>query len=134
MTEYEISQKIKGKIFYQSEPEYHEARRKLCEKIAKLNSIANINGKGRDDLSYDILEAAENVLKKISDSQSKSLRTVAEKIRESFNKLRDVLKGFAENIEGVDPQLRNNCDLVEALADYEVNWEKGKRYFVEKRK
>ena len=52
------------------------------------------------------------MLKKISDSQSKSLRTVAEKIRESFNKLRDVLKGFAENIELVDPQLRNNSDLV----------------------
>lgn len=134
LTEYEANQKIKGKIFYHSEPEYHQARRKLCQKIAKLNSIANIYGKGRDDLSYDILEAAENVLKKISDSQSKSLRTVAEKIRESFNKLRDVLKGFAENIEMVDPQLRNNCDLVDALAQYEVHWEKGKRYFVEKRK
>ena len=109
---YENSQKIRGKIFYQTEPEYHDARRKLCQKIAKLNSIANINGKGRDDLSYDILVAAENVLKKISDSHSKSLRTVAEKIRESFNKLRDVLKGFAESIELVDPQLRNNSDLV----------------------
>ena len=81
LTQYQTNQKIRGKIFYHTEPDFHEARRKLCEKIAKLNSIANINGKGRDDLSYDILVAAENVLKKISDSQSKSLRTVAEKIR-----------------------------------------------------
>lgn len=78
--------------------------------------MANINGKGRDDLSYDILLAAENLLTKISDSQSKSLRSVAEKIRETFTKLREVLKNFGENIELVDPQLRNNSDLVEALA------------------
>jgi len=56
-------------------------RKVLCEKIAKLNSVANINGKGRDDLRYDILIAAENVITKITDSQSKSIRIVAEKIR-----------------------------------------------------
>jgi hypothetical protein len=53
----------------------------LCHQIAKLNSVANINGKGRDDLSYEILIAAENVITKITDSQSKSIRIVAEKIR-----------------------------------------------------
>lgn len=63
-------------------------RNSLCEKIGKLNSVANISGKGRDDLSYNILLAAENVLTKISDSQSKSIRIVAEKIRESFTRLR----------------------------------------------
>ena len=71
---------------------------------------------------------------KISDSQSKSIRNVAEKIRETFLRLREVLRGFADNIEQVDPQLRNNSELVEALTDYEVFWEKGKRYFVEERK
>lgn len=66
--------------------------------MAKLNSVANVNGKGRDDLTYDILLAAESVLTKVSDSQSKSIRIVAEKIRESFSKLREVLKSFEGNI------------------------------------
>lgn len=85
---------MKGKIFYHNEPEYHNIRKQLCEKLAKLNSVANINGKGRDDLNYEILTAAESVLTKISNSQSKSIRIVAEKIRESFSKLREILKMF----------------------------------------
>ncbi len=67
---------------------YHSLRRTLCEKISKINSVANINGKGRDDLSYDILLAAEGLLTTITDSQSKSVRQVAEKIRETFGQLR----------------------------------------------
>lgn len=34
----------------------------------------------------------------------------------------------------IDPQLKNNESLVEALADYESSWEKGKKYFLEERK
>lgn len=45
--------------------------------ISRLNSIANIDGKGRDDLNYEILAAAENVLTTITTFQSKSVRTVA---------------------------------------------------------
>jgi len=34
----------------------------------------------------------------------------------------------------VDPQLRNNSELVTALREYEASWEKGKRYFLEQKK
>lgn len=34
----------------------------------------------------------------------------------------------------VDPQLKNNEPLVEALTDYESNWEKGKKYFLSETK
>ena len=34
----------------------------------------------------------------------------------------------------VDPQLKNNQDLVEALTDYENYWEKGKSYFLDSKK
>jgi len=30
----------------------------------------------------------------------------------------------------VDPQLKNNPELVAALQEYESYWEKGKRYFL----
>lgn len=34
----------------------------------------------------------------------------------------------------VDPQLKNNQDLVEALVEYENSWEKGKSYFLQPKK
>ena len=36
----------------------------------------------------------------------------------------------------VDPQLKNNADLVQALVEYEKSWEKGANYFcdVEKKR
>ena len=76
LTNYENQQKIKGKIFFMGE-EYHNLRKNLCDKISKINSVANINGKGRDDLTYDILVSAEGLLTTITDSQSKSVRQVA---------------------------------------------------------
>jgi hypothetical protein len=41
-----------------------------------------------------------------------------------------LLKKYNENIEVVDPQLKNNPELVEALNDFESAWEKGKEYFL----
>ena len=34
----------------------------------------------------------------------------------------------------MDPQLKNNMDLVELLQEYENVWEKGKRYFIDGKK
>ena len=34
----------------------------------------------------------------------------------------------------VDPQLKNNSDLVEALNEYEQSWERGKQYFLDGQK
>lgn len=52
---------MKGRIFL-SGPQYDLLRNQLCQKISKLNSIANVDGKGRDDLTFEVLIAAENVL------------------------------------------------------------------------
>lgn len=48
--------------------------------------------------------------------------------------MRSLFRKYEENIEGVDPQLKNNQDLVNALVDFEQFWEKGKAYFVSARK
>ena len=40
------------------------------------------------------------------------------------------MKKYSENIEMVDPQLKNNQDLAEILSDYESLWEKGMNYLV----
>jgi len=44
------------------------------------------------------------------------------------------MRKYGENIEGVDPQLKNNADLVAALVAFETSWEKGKAYFVSPKK
>jgi hypothetical protein len=48
--------------------------------------------------------------------------------------IRQLLRKYEENIEGVDPQLKNNADLVTALVEFEQSWEKGKTYFVDNQK
>jgi hypothetical protein len=47
------------------------------------------------------------------------VRKLAEAIRKSFQGLRTLLRKYEENIEGVDPQLKNNADLVSALLEFE---------------
>jgi hypothetical protein len=58
------------------------------------------------------------------------VRSLADKIKLSFSKFRMLLRKFEANIEVVDPQLRNNPDLVEILVEYESAFEKGKTYFM----
>lgn len=98
--------------------------------LAKVNSVANYEGHGRDDLGVEILHAANDALLKVTACESQNLRRLAEKILASYQNLRDLLRKYRDNIEVVDPQLRNNPDLVEALVDYEKCWEKGKIYLL----
>jgi hypothetical protein len=92
--------------------------------------VANSEGKGRDDLNLDILIAAEGVLRKVSDSKSKSVRYLAENIKKSFISMRKIFQKYEDNIEIVDPQLKNNPELVECLNLFESSWEKGKEYLL----
>jgi len=40
--------------------------------------------------------------------------------------LRLLFRRYETNIEAVDPQLKNNAELVEGLQTFESCWEKGK--------
>ena len=51
---YENKAKIKGKILI-NDKEYNNIREKFINNLNTLNKIANINGKGRDDLDIKIL-------------------------------------------------------------------------------
>ena len=113
---------------------YHNARAKLVTLIGKINSVANIEGKGRDDLTVDILIAAEGISRRMSSNQSKCVKNLADKIKQSFITLRNIFKKYEENIEVVDPQLKNNPELVEGLMHFESAWERGKVYFLSSKK
>lgn len=62
---FEVDQKQRGRIFLSGEY-YDRLRTKLCGVISRLNSVANIEGKGRDDLGLEVLVAAEQVLTRVT--------------------------------------------------------------------
>lgn len=99
--ELENKEKAKGTIMFESEeygrllPRYSEMRSHLADQISLINSVANYDGKGRDDLSVQILNSAESMLRTISPNQSKSVRKLAENIIASFHNIRTVCSSRA---------------------------------------
>ena len=65
LTSIEIREKLKGKIFVQND-DYTNLRKKICKVISQINSVANVEGKGRDDLSYEVLIEAEGILRRVT--------------------------------------------------------------------
>lgn len=106
-------------------------RAKLVSTLGKINSVANPEGMGRDDLTNDILLAAEGIYRRISPTQSKAVRNLAQRIKKVFIEFKGLLKKYDLNIEVVDPQLKNNAELVEILIEFENSWSQGLTYFMD---
>ena len=75
-------------------PDYNQKRSKLIQVLGKINSVANQEGMGRDDLNNQILLAAEGILRRVSPHQSKAVRVLAERIKKSFTDFRQLLKKY----------------------------------------
>ena len=73
---------------------YTEKRQKLIQILGKINSVANPEGMGRDDLSNDILLAAEGIYRRISPAQSKAVRNLAERIKKAFLDFKLLLRKY----------------------------------------
>jgi hypothetical protein len=102
LTAIEQREKARGRIQVDT-VEYIEKRSKLIQILGKINSVANPEGMGRDDLSNDILLAAEGIYRRISLTQSKAVRKLAERIKKSFLDFKLLLRKYEQNIEVVDP-------------------------------
>ena len=98
--------------------------------LGRLNSVSNLEGKGRDDLTIDIMLMAEGLIRITPNGSSRSIRALFNNIRKSFGDLRKLLRRYEQNIEIVDPQLKNNPELVDCLMAFEASWEKGKTYIL----
>jgi len=61
----EIREKAKGRVVLDCE-DYNDLRTNIVDVIGKINSVANVDGKGRDDLTVDILIAAEGLSRRMS--------------------------------------------------------------------
>jgi hypothetical protein len=102
MVFYEIKEKAKGQIVLDSE-KYNMTRRRFVEVLGKLNSVSNVEGKGRDDLTIDILLLAEGLMRRPHPVQSRAINNLYDSIRKSFNELRKLFRRYEQNIEIVDP-------------------------------
>jgi len=61
----EQKEKSRGRIVVDT-AEYSQKRSKLIQSLGKINSVANPEGMGRDDLGNEILLAAEGIYRRIS--------------------------------------------------------------------
>jgi hypothetical protein len=89
----EQREKSRGRIVVDTQ-EYIQKRSKMIQILGKINSVANPEGMGRDDLSNDILAAAEGIFRRVSPNQSKAVRVLAEKIKKTFVDFRNLLKKY----------------------------------------
>jgi hypothetical protein len=62
------------------------------------------------------------------------VRSLAERIKKTFQDFKTLLRKYEQNIEVVDPQLKNNVELVEILVEFENSWSQGLTYFLESKK
>ena len=70
--------------------------------MCRINSIANVRGKGRDDLGIEILEKARLLLLNYK-KMSKSIVKLVQLVIDSFQRYLDLLLKYSKNIELVDP-------------------------------
>jgi len=117
-------------------PAYQAEKRALVACIARLNSVANFQRKGRDDLPVGILDAAVELMDRCEDVEPHlakgvsldAARGIAEQVVESFEELRDYLHEIQHHLDLLHPHLCQNHRLVEKLVRWEETWEIGARY------
>ena len=82
----------------------NDTRSNLLSCFCRINSVANTQGKGRDDFDITILLKAESLL--FQESTRKSTQAIfrlAKLVLETFESLRFLVRQYAHNIEIVDP-------------------------------
>jgi hypothetical protein len=91
LTSIEIREKLRGKILVVSDEVANLKRKvpahfhtKLCKCMAHTNAVANLEGKGRDDLAPEVLFEAEGLIRRVTKEQSRAVRSLAESIKKRY--------------------------------------------------
>lgn len=105
---------------------------KLVQQINVLNSCANTRGKGRGDMTIEVLEAAADFfVEGAGDHMGSMLReTLVKAVLGAFLDLRLYLHKASKEMLWIDPQLSNNSELTKCLTAWEEAWELGKNFLV----
>lgn len=99
--------------------EQAHARKQVIDAIGRVNAVANIEGKGRDDFNENTLRNADRL---VEQQNTKAVSALARNVKTSFNAVRLLSRQFNNSIETVDPQLRKNEALVKVLKMFEDSW------------
>ena len=105
--------------------EFDKQRKAMLGLICQINAVANVEGKGRDDFKWALMQTAESILeieRHRKKDYSKAVKELADRVKTSFNAYRVLMQKYQKNIEIVDPQLKNNAELVEVLTLFEDSW------------
>jgi hypothetical protein len=71
--------------------------------------VTNAQGKGRDDFKVEVLLKAEELA--LKPNSTGATKRVADQVKNTFEVFRTLLRKYSENVEVVDPMLRNNQEL-----------------------
>lgn len=94
--------------------------------------MTNVQGKGRDDFKLEVLMKAEKLAAKATSTAA--VKKISEQVKHTFHLFRMLLRKYAENIEVVDPMLRNNKELTDVVGDLEKAWSLAKDHMLEDEK
>eukprot|EP00933_Yihiella_yeosuensis_P013507 TRINITY_DN12483_c0_g1_i2.p1 TRINITY_DN12483_c0_g1~~TRINITY_DN12483_c0_g1_i2.p1 ORF type:complete len:545 (+),score=87.39 TRINITY_DN12483_c0_g1_i2:99-1733(+) len=116
--------------------DYESEQRYLLVCIARLNLVANVNAKGRDDFSVEVLQDAVRTLQGCMRAEEKgqsgnymdAAKMLSTEVVEAFVSMRLYLWRISSALDQADPHLCNNIGLVEKLIDFEGAWEVGALY------
>ena len=101
----------------------NQSRKSLLQNIGLVNTVANVEGKGRDDFEFELLEKSESLMEPVQVAKhSRAVVHLAQNVRKTFDSYRNLMHEFQTNIELVDPQLRNNEQLVKVVSEFESAW------------
>ena len=92
--------------------------------VGQINSIANVQGQGRQDFAPELLECARN-----SPGGNQRVADLQNRVKGAFEKL--VSYARTVKIYEVDPQLRNNKNLAHLLSDFEEAWVLGSEHLLD---
>jgi hypothetical protein len=93
-------------------------------RINKLNSLANRNRKGRQDLGIDILDSA----KEMQLNDDPIIRWIVADVMRTYANVRKYARKIGVCIDRLDPHLQNNSGLSKVLESWEESWERAKKY------
>ncbi|CAE6928960.1 unnamed protein product [Symbiodinium natans] len=113
-----------------SSKESHRVLRRLAEQVAVLNARANTQGKGRGDLTMEVLVTAADLFlggEACGSAEAAARHFLAAKVLDGFMGLRSYFASIGNDVMEVDPQLSKNPRLVKALVVWEEAWELGER-------
>lgn len=112
--------------------EYADVQRRLFACLSRLNSVANVNRKGREDLSPEVFNVATVALRNgLSDGSAPNSAIIIEVV-DAYEAMRDYLRRVEPFLDQVAPRLSENAGLAARLAQLEEGWELGATYLLKK--